>query len=91
MPRPRPCCAPPPRPRDASIAFEGAEFALTDDRLAVGGQLISVRGLAGEYPEEYLPLYGAHQGANAALAIAAVESLIGGGGSRSPATSSPRA
>ena len=65
--------------RDASIAFEGAEFALTEDRLAVGGQLISVRGIAGEYREEYLPLYGAHQGANAALAIAAVESLIGGG------------
>ncbi|MGC5171187.1 bifunctional folylpolyglutamate synthase/dihydrofolate synthase [Microbacterium sp. DT81.1] len=65
--------------REASIAFEGGEFALTDDRLAVGGQLISVRGLAGTYPEEYLPLYGAHQGANAALAIAAVESLIGGG------------
>jgi len=65
--------------REASIAFEGAEFALTDDRLAVGGQLISVRGLAGTYAEEYLPLYGAHQGANAALAIAAVESLIGGG------------
>ncbi|HWI32309.1 MAG TPA: folylpolyglutamate synthase/dihydrofolate synthase family protein [Microbacterium sp.] len=65
--------------RGASIAFEGAEFALTDDKLAVGGQLISVRGLAGEYPEQYLPLYGAHQGSNAALAIAAVESLIGGG------------
>lgn len=65
--------------RGAAIAFEGGEFALTDDRLAVGGQLISVRGVAGEYAEEYLPLYGAHQGANAALAIAAVESLIGGG------------
>lgn len=63
----------------ATVAFEGVEFALTDDKLAVGGQLISVRGLAGHYPEQYLPLYGAHQGANAALAIAAVESLIGGG------------
>ncbi|KAA9110430.1 bifunctional folylpolyglutamate synthase/dihydrofolate synthase [Microbacterium rhizomatis] len=62
----------------ATIAFEGAEFALTADTLAVGGQLISVRGLAGTYDEEYLPLYGAHQGFNAALAIAAVESLIGG-------------
>lgn len=62
----------------ATIAFEGAEFALTADTLAVGGQLISVRGLAGTYSDEYLPLYGAHQGANAALAIAAVESLIGG-------------
>ena len=65
--------------RGASIAFEGAEFALTDDRLAVGGQSISVRGLAGVYGEQYLPLYGAHQAQNAALAIAAVESLIGGG------------
>ena len=65
--------------RGASIAFEGADFALTDDRLAVGGQSISVRGLAGTYDEEYLPLYGAHQAQNAALAIAAVESLIGGG------------
>ncbi|MFT4221096.1 MAG: Mur ligase family protein [Microbacterium sp.] len=65
--------------RGATIAFEGGEFELTDDRLAVGGQLISVRGLAGTYDSEYLPLYGAHQGANAALAIAAVESLIGAG------------
>jgi dihydrofolate synthase/folylpolyglutamate synthase len=65
--------------RDAMIAFEGEEFALTDARLAVGGQLISVRGLAGVYDEEYLPLFGAHQAQNAALAIAAVESLIGGG------------
>ena len=38
-----------------------------------------MRGLAGVYDDEYLPLYGAHQGHNAALAIAAVESLIGGG------------
>ena len=64
--------------RGATIAFEGREFALTEDRLAVGGQLISVRGLAGTYADEYLPLYGPHQAANAALAIAAVESLIGG-------------
>ncbi|HKP07769.1 MAG TPA: folylpolyglutamate synthase/dihydrofolate synthase family protein [Microbacterium sp.] len=62
----------------ASIAFEGAEFALAQQRLAVGGQQISVRGLAGTYEDEYLPLYGAHQGFNAALAIAAVESLVGG-------------
>ena len=68
--------------RDATIAFEGDEFGLTEQKLAVGGQLISIRGLAGEYLEEYLPQYGAHQGHNAALAIAAVESLIGGGQQR---------
>ncbi|WP_194398269.1 bifunctional folylpolyglutamate synthase/dihydrofolate synthase [Microbacterium atlanticum] len=70
------------RRHGASIAFEGAEFALASQRLAVGGQQITVRGLAGTYEDEYLPLYGAHQGFNAALAIAAVESLVGGGTQR---------
>ena len=64
--------------RNATIAFEGEGFGLTAQTLAVGGQLLTIRGLAGEYAEEYLPLYGAHQGHNAALAVAAVESLIGG-------------
>lgn len=64
---------------NASVAVDGDGFALESQTLAVGGQLISVRGIAGTYPELYLPLYGAHQGANAALAIAAVESLVGGG------------
>lgn len=65
--------------RGATIAFEGDAFGLSAQTLAVGGQLISIKGLAGAYPDEYLPLYGAHQGHNAALAVAAVESLIGGG------------
>lgn len=64
--------------RGASLAVEGDAFGLTAQRLAVGGQQISVKGLAGTYDELYLPLYGAHQGHNAALAIVAVESLIGG-------------
>ncbi|MGO2933098.1 bifunctional folylpolyglutamate synthase/dihydrofolate synthase [Microbacterium sp.] len=68
--------------KNATIAFEGEEFGLADQKLAVGGQLLTVRGLAGSYVEEYLPLYGAHQGHNAALAVAAVESLIGAGSQR---------
>ncbi|WP_394279045.1 bifunctional folylpolyglutamate synthase/dihydrofolate synthase [Microbacterium sp.] len=66
------------RRQEATFASEGEQFGLLEQKLAVGGQLITVRGLAGTYPELYLPLYGAHQGHNAALAIAAVESLIGG-------------
>ena len=62
---------------NAPIYFAGSEFGLTEQKLAVGGQMISVRGLADAYPEQYLPLYGGHQGENAALAIAAVEALIG--------------
>lgn len=65
--------------RGATLAVEGEQFALTAQHLAVGGQQISVRGLAAAYDELYLPLYGAHQGHNAALAIVAVESLIGAG------------
>lgn len=64
---------------NATVAFADEGFALETQTLAVGGQLLTVRGIAGTYSELYLPLYGAHQGANAALAIAAVESLIGGG------------
>lgn len=65
--------------KNATIAFEGDEFGLAEQKLAVGGQLLTIRGLAGTYVEEYLPLYGAHQGHNAALSVVAVESLIGAG------------
>ncbi|MDZ8275893.1 folylpolyglutamate synthase/dihydrofolate synthase family protein [Microbacterium aquimaris] len=65
--------------RGATIAFEGRDFGLTDARLAVGGQQLTVQGLAGRYDEAYLPVYGSHQGRNATLAIAAVEMLLGAG------------
>ncbi|MDQ1084082.1 MULTISPECIES: folylpolyglutamate synthase/dihydrofolate synthase family protein [Microbacterium] len=64
---------------DATIAVEGSAFGLEAQTLAVGGQQLTIRGVAGTYAELYLPQYGAHQGHNAALAVAAVESLIGGG------------
>ncbi len=56
---------------------EGIEFALIRRDIAVGGQLISVRGVHGEYNDIYLPLHGAHQAANAAVAIATVEAFVG--------------
>ena len=56
---------------------EGLEFALIKRDIAVGGQLISVRGVHSEYTDIYLPLHGAHQGANAAVAIATVEAFVG--------------
>lgn len=71
--------------KDVQLSFEGAEFALERQSLAVGGQLIGIRGLAGSYDDAYLPLYGAHQARNAALAIAAVEAFLGGGTQRIPA------
>ena len=62
----------------ATLAVEGEGFALASDTLAVGGRLLSVRGLAGEYRDLVLPLAGRHQAENAALAIAAVEAFFGG-------------
>ena len=63
----------------AIVAREGLEFGLLSRTLAVGGQLLSLRGLAGEYDEVFLPLMGAHQAHNAAVALAAAEAFLGGG------------
>ena len=46
--------------------------------LAVGGQQVSIRGLLGDYPDLFLPLFGAHQAGNLACAIAAVEAFARG-------------
>ncbi|MBI1378644.1 MAG: dihydrofolate synthase [Frankiales bacterium] len=64
----------------ATVAREGVEFGVVDRTPAVGGQLLSLQGPAGRYDEVFLPLFGAHQAANAAAAIAAVEAFLGGGG-----------
>ncbi len=62
----------------ATIMMEDANFAVKERRLAVGGQLFALRGLAGDYDELSLPLHGAHQASNAACAVAAVEAFVGG-------------
>jgi dihydrofolate synthase/folylpolyglutamate synthase len=63
----------------ATVAREGLEFGVVERRTAVGGQLLDLQGLAGRYDEVFLPLHGAHQAANAAAALAAVEAFLGGG------------
>ena len=65
----------------ATVAREGLEYGVLDRRTAVGGQLLTLQGLAGRYDEVFLPLHGAHQAANAAAALAAVEAFLGGGAS----------
>ena len=61
----------------ATVAREGIEFGVTSRQLAVGGQLLSVRGLLGYYEDLFLPLFGAYQAGNAACALAAVEAFAG--------------
>ncbi|GAA1863145.1 bifunctional folylpolyglutamate synthase/dihydrofolate synthase [Asanoa iriomotensis] len=66
----------------ATIAREGGEFGVLRRSLAVGGQVLTLQGLGGEYDEVFLPLHGAHQAQNAALALAAVEAFLGAGADR---------
>ncbi|ABK52515.1 FolC bifunctional protein [Acidothermus cellulolyticus 11B] len=60
----------------ARLVTEGVDFAVTERKPAVGGQLVTIRGVRGEYPELFLPLHGAHQAGNAAVSLAAVETFL---------------
>jgi dihydrofolate synthase/folylpolyglutamate synthase len=66
----------------ARLILEGRDFELVDRQLAVGGQVLTIRGLGGIYDELWLPLHGEHQAHNAAVALAAFESFLGGGQQR---------
>ncbi len=63
----------------ATIAREGSEFGVLRRGLAVGGQVLTFQGLGGVYEDVFLPLHGAHQAQNAAVALAAVEAFLGAG------------
>ncbi|MDP9822340.1 bifunctional folylpolyglutamate synthase/dihydrofolate synthase [Nocardioides massiliensis] len=62
----------------ASLLVAGRDFGLEQRVVAHGGQMIRIAGLRATYDELFLPLYGAHQAENAALALAAVEAFTGG-------------
>ena len=65
--------------KGARVVREGVDIDVTERSVAVGGQLISLKGLGGIYTEVFLPLYGAHQAHNALLALVATEALMTGG------------
>jgi dihydrofolate synthase/folylpolyglutamate synthase len=71
---------------DATVAREGMEFGVVSREVAVGGQLLTLRGLGGEYEQIFLPLHGEHQAHNAAVALAAVEAFFGVGSMHSGRT-----
>ncbi|GIH19943.1 bifunctional folylpolyglutamate synthase/dihydrofolate synthase [Rugosimonospora africana] len=66
----------------ATVAREGAQFGVLRRELAVGGQLLTIQGLGGIYEDVFIPLHGAHQAQNAAVALAAVEAFLGAGAAR---------
>ena len=61
----------------ATVAREGLELGVAARLPAVGGQVVSLQGLRARYDDVFLPLHGAHQAQNAALALAAVEAFAG--------------
>ncbi len=61
----------------ALVHREGIEFGVLDRQVAVGGQMLRLNGAEGPVDEVFLPLHGAHQAANAAQAVAAVEAFLG--------------
>jgi dihydrofolate synthase / folylpolyglutamate synthase len=61
----------------ANVVREGIDFGVIARTPAVGGQVLSLQGLRARYDDVFLPLYGAHQAQNAAIALAAVEAFGG--------------
>lgn len=59
------------------ILLRGRDFAVRSQRLAHGGRQIDLTTPTGTYDEVFLPLHGAHQADNAAIALTAAESFIG--------------
>jgi dihydrofolate synthase/folylpolyglutamate synthase len=61
----------------ASVWVAGRDFGCEFNDVAVGGRLVTLTTPGGRYPDVLVPLHGAHQGQNAACALAAVEAFFG--------------
>jgi len=59
------------------VLMANRDFAVTRNDVAVGGRVMDVTTPYGSYEDLYLGLNGAHQAANAAVAIVAVEAFFG--------------
>jgi dihydrofolate synthase/folylpolyglutamate synthase len=61
----------------AAVWVAGRDFGCEDNRVAVGGRLVTLWTPGGRYEDVLVPLHGAHQGMNAACALAAAEAFFG--------------
>jgi dihydrofolate synthase/folylpolyglutamate synthase len=59
------------------VWLRGTAFGCRANRPAVGGRLVDVYTPSGTVDDVLVPLHGAHQGDNAAVAVAAVEAFFG--------------
>jgi dihydrofolate synthase/folylpolyglutamate synthase len=66
------------RAAGAALVWErDRDFGCEANGLAHGGRLLDLRTPGASYSDVYLPLHGAHQGDNAAVAVAAAEAFFG--------------
>lgn len=65
--------------RGARVIREGIDVDVVERRVAVGGQLLTLRGTGGVYTDVFLPMHGEHQAHNALAALVATEALMAGG------------
>jgi dihydrofolate synthase/folylpolyglutamate synthase len=59
------------------LAVLGRDFAVVSNKLALSGRALAIRGTLDRYEELFVPMHGAYQGANAAVAVAACEAFLG--------------
>jgi dihydrofolate synthase/folylpolyglutamate synthase len=57
----------------ASVIVRGEDFEVESNALALGGRVLDIRTPTTIYPDVFIPLHGAYQGVNAAVALTAVE------------------
>lgn len=55
----------------------GRDFRIEELRMSVGGWAMDIDGIYGRYDDLYVPLHGRHQASNAAVAVAAIEEILG--------------
>jgi dihydrofolate synthase / folylpolyglutamate synthase len=61
----------------ASVWVADRDFGCESNAVAVGGRLVTLYTPGGRYRDVLIPLHGAHQGQNAACALAAAEAFFG--------------
>jgi dihydrofolate synthase/folylpolyglutamate synthase len=57
----------------SSVIVRGEDFDVESNALALGGRVLDIRTPTTIYPDVFIPLHGAYQGVNAAVALTAVE------------------
>ena len=60
----------------AQLLVADRHFGVIENKVALGGRYLTMRTNAREYDGLFLPLHGAHQGTNAAIALQAVTSFL---------------